>query len=148
MTTPTRTGNACVTFICLCAITVLLFGCSLRHSPQSAVIDRPGLGSALVHIGQWCIYAGATLFIAATLVRVLGFFPNPITAAIIAVASPFIGEAIAIGIAATVLGGVVVWFGVHSWVLYSVGLVFLALYAYKHRKGILKWLNFSPRISK
>jgi hypothetical protein len=94
-----------------------------------------------VVIGQWCIYIGTATVIACTLARVAGLFP--ITAPFILLASPFITEATALGIATAVLGGVAVWCGVHSWVLYTTALGLALVYAFKHRAGLLAWLNAS-----
>lgn len=113
--------------------------CALRAPAGPLPAPHVGLGATLVVIGQWCIYIGSAVVIACTIARVAGFFPA--TAAIVAIASPFIGEAAALGIATAVLGGVVVWCGVHSWVLYTTALVLALVYAFKHRKGLLAWLN-------
>jgi hypothetical protein len=117
----------------------LCTACSIRAAAGPDAHRTPGLGDSLVTIGQWCIYAGAAVTIACTLARVAGFFPA--TAAIVAIATPFLGEVAALGIATAVLGGVVVWCGVHSWVLYATVVGLALVYAFKHRSRVLAWLN-------
>lgn len=129
-------------FIGICAafgLLLVLSSCSLRAAAGSPPPISHGLGATLVAIGGICIWIGAIAVIGCALIRIAGFFPA--TAAIVAIASPFIGEVAALGIATTVLGGVVVWFGVHSWVLYLTALGLVLLYAYKHRDGLLAWFN-------
>lgn len=135
-------GSLVLMLIGLC---LMCTSCSLRAPAGPDVTGHThGLGAALVAIGGLCIWIGAITVIGCTLIRIAGFFPA--TAAIVAIASPFIGEVAALGIATTVLGGVVVWFGVHSWVLYVATLGLVSLYAFKHRDGLLAWLNAAKKV--
>jgi hypothetical protein len=128
----------------LIGVCLMCTSCSLRAPAGPTPPIEHGLGATLVAIGGLCIWIGTIAVIACALARVAGFFPA--TAAIVAIASPFIGEVAALGIATAVLGGVVVWCGVHSWVLYVTVLGLAALYAFKHRSGVLAWLNAAKKV--
>lgn len=145
----TRTGNALrwTSTLCLLAGVVLVCtACSLRTPTGShGTPAEHGLGVALLSIGEWCIFIGTCTVIACALVRIAGFFPA--TSAFVLVISPFIGEAAALGAATAIIGGMLVWFGVHSWVLYATFLVLAGGYIYRHRETMRIWFGASAPVA-
>lgn len=116
------------------AACLLLTGCWLeRGSPQGP--EQCGIAcSTLVAIGTYVVWAGSAAVSLGTLAIIASFFP---WTAFLGVFRPLIGEVIALGFAAILLGSAFVWLGGHLWLIaITCGLV-LAWLGYRYRHWLL-----------
>ena len=105
----------------------------LEHHPAAA-------GDILADAGRWILYLGLAAIGAGLVGKVLGEFPT--TALYFQPFGTIADELIVLGVTALGMGSCVVWIGVHSWIIYAVSGLCVAIYLVRHRALLAGWMGF------